>query len=226
MTTPSATEPHTIVVVGVDFSPSSDLAVREALRWVRRDPAAELHLVHVLSEREGGLTESGRIQGRERLLAEIPPQVRRVAAELAGILGLDAPPATFGVHVRIGSAARVLVQLSVDVRATLIMVGTHGRGPIGRLVLGSVAQDLVGVARCPVLVVREQDYAGVKATDHLEPPCPACEVKRRETAGATWWCDVHARPHVATHIYSSTQAGASWSTHDSEISAIGVDASR
>lgn len=218
------TEARAVVVVGVDFSPVSETAVREALRAVRRDPHGELHVVHALSEREGGLTETRRIEGRARLLDEIPAHLRAFVAKQAKALGEGETPETFGVHVRIGPAARVIVQLSADVAATLVVVGTHGRGAAARLVLGSVAQELVHSARCPVLVARDPSYDGMKATEHLDPPCDACIAKRRATKGESWWCDVHARPHVSTHIYRSSQAGSSWATHDSEVSATGVDA--
>jgi nucleotide-binding universal stress UspA family protein len=212
------TQPRTVVVVGVDFSPASELAVREALRAVQRAGDGELHAVHALSEHEGGLTETKRMAGRSRLLDELPEYVRIVVAKEAQALGILAPPSVFGVHVRIGPAARVIVQLSVDVTATLVVVGTHGRDALGRMLLGSVAAQLVRDARCPVLVARAQSYDGVRGSDQIDPPCPACLEKRRATASATWWCDVHARPHITTHIYTPSQAGTSWATHDAEVS--------
>jgi nucleotide-binding universal stress UspA family protein len=47
------------------------------------------------------------------------------------------------------------VALAVDERADLVVIGTHGRGGIDRALLGSVADRVVRLARCPVLTVRE-----------------------------------------------------------------------
>ncbi|MHB1714935.1 MAG: universal stress protein [Acidithiobacillus ferrooxidans] len=39
----------------------------------------------------------------------------------------------------------------------MLVVGSHGHGAIGRLLLGSVANDIVHYARCPVLVVKQTE---------------------------------------------------------------------
>ncbi|MGH7338241.1 MAG: universal stress protein, partial [Myxococcota bacterium] len=52
------------------------------------------------------------------------------------------------------SAAAGLLQAAKDLAADLVIVGTHGRGGLARLALGSVAQNVVNDAPCPVLVIR------------------------------------------------------------------------
>lgn len=52
------------------------------------------------------------------------------------------------------TATAGLVQAATDLAADLVIIGTHGRGGIARLALGSVAQHVVTDAPCPVLVVR------------------------------------------------------------------------
>ncbi len=53
----------------------------------------------------------------------------------------------------IGSPAERLADLAEDERAELVVVGSRGRGAFKAAFLGSVSNSLVGVARCPVLVV-------------------------------------------------------------------------
>lgn len=211
-----------VVVAGVDFSPFSQEAVREALRHAVSQPDGELHLVHVLREGEGGVTRSVRIKGQERLLEELPKHLRSFAFEAVRSLGGQVPSSRLGVHVRIGSPAVAIVQLCVDLGANLVVVGTHGGGKLENIVLGSVAQDLVRLARCPLLIARATDYDSLPASERALPPCAACIDARQASAGADWWCAVHGRAHVATHVYSSAHS-VNWGSHDAEASVTGID---
>lgn len=53
-----------------------------------------------------------------------------------------------------GDAGESIVEASESEAADLIVVGTHERGAVGRLFLGSVSDHVVRHARCPVMVVR------------------------------------------------------------------------
>ncbi len=57
-------------------------------------------------------------------------------------------------EVRIGSPAAEIVAAASDLHADLICIGTHGRGGLARVILGSVAELIVRQAPCPVLTVR------------------------------------------------------------------------
>ena len=56
------------------------------------------------------------------------------------------------------SPASAIVAYGRRVKAELIIVGTHGRGPLTHLVLGSVAERVVRTAPCPVLTVRYPEH--------------------------------------------------------------------
>jgi nucleotide-binding universal stress UspA family protein len=56
--------------------------------------------------------------------------------------------------VRAGSAHNEIVSLATDERAELIIMGTHGRTGLNRVLLGSVADRVIRLAPCPVLTVR------------------------------------------------------------------------
>lgn len=56
-------------------------------------------------------------------------------------------------HVRFGQAQREILTVAEAETADLIVMGTHGRGALERLVFGSTLQGVVRAARCPVLIV-------------------------------------------------------------------------
>ncbi len=67
------------------------------------------------------------------------------------VLGED-PPVLVHPQVKEGNAAKLLIDLSED--ADMLMVGTRGHGGFADLLLGSVSQNVVAHAKCPVVVVR------------------------------------------------------------------------
>ena len=56
--------------------------------------------------------------------------------------------------VTFGSPAKAIVDYARDNGINLIVMGTHGRGGFAHLLLGSVAEQVVRTAECPVLTVR------------------------------------------------------------------------
>ena len=68
----------------------------------------------------------------------------------AGTNGLEARAA-----LRTGVAYQEIVALTLDGQADLIVLGTHGRGGMSRMLLGSVADRVIGLAPCAVLSFRE-----------------------------------------------------------------------
>ncbi|HKF70044.1 MAG TPA: universal stress protein, partial [Vicinamibacterales bacterium] len=63
-------------------------------------------------------------------------------------------PATKAVVMTSGSAAYAIVDYARENGIDLIVLGTHGRGVLAHLMMGSVAERVVRIANCPVLTVR------------------------------------------------------------------------
>ncbi len=63
-------------------------------------------------------------------------------------------------RVRVGQPFEEIVKAADEERFDMIVLGTHGRGGLDRLLLGSVADRVIRVARCPVLTVRERKLEG------------------------------------------------------------------
>ena len=99
--------------------------------------------------------------------------------------------AHFYVHTRIGDPAAAILGAARDVQAEMIIVGTHSKKGVRRLLLGSVSEKIVREADCPVLVLRELTYGVESAGLQPEPPCGHCLSTRANTNGQSWWCSEH-----------------------------------
>jgi nucleotide-binding universal stress UspA family protein len=133
------------ILFPTDLSPVST----EALQWatsLARDTGATLLIVHVEEppvaygggELYYGLDVGDREQLRQSLLKVQP-----------------ADPQVPCVHkLLVGDPARAIVQTAEDEHADLIVMGTHGRTGLTRLLMGSVAEAVVRNAPCPVLTVK------------------------------------------------------------------------
>ncbi|MEI8255207.1 MAG: universal stress protein [Deltaproteobacteria bacterium] len=190
------------IVVGVDFAETGHNALRAGVRSALMRPSAVIHVVWVVPNSEKSSRSIKVIARRSEALAEAPRRLRAYLAEQAkaieGLAGLKVI-----IHARLGSPAEAILQLCVDVGAELVVVGTHGYRGVKRVVLGSVAQDLVEIARCPVLVARPRDYKGLPLSAKPDPLCPECIKTRAASEGATLWCEYHSRSQVRPHAYGT-----------------------
>jgi nucleotide-binding universal stress UspA family protein len=85
------------------------------------------------------------------------------------------------VFIELGSDYEQILRRAEEWQAELIAVGTHGRTGLKRLLLGSVADQIVRSAHCPVLVARPSPTGAVLAATDLEDPAlPAIELAAAE----------------------------------------------
>jgi universal stress protein A len=136
------------IVVPTDFSECAQEAWRVARR-IASFAGSELVLAHVLAaapQKEGLLLPEPGPTQEERLQKRAADSLDEWAATADGT--------TVRTAVKSGRPADEIVSLASDERADLIVMGTHGRGDITRLLLGSVADAVVRHAPCPVLLVR------------------------------------------------------------------------
>jgi hypothetical protein len=103
-------------------------------------------------------------------------------------------------HLGEGDPSRVIAQMASDLDADVLFVGTHGRRGMARWVMGSIAEQLVRRAPCPVYVAREKTH-GTSAGAEVEPPCPDCLALQRATQGAKLWCPRHEQRHPRPHLH-------------------------
>ncbi|WP_164103930.1 universal stress protein [Candidatus Laterigemmans baculatus] len=142
----TSTPPTSTVLCPVDFSPASEVAIRVAVEEAeRRD--AQLDLLHVWTPQPAFLTDS------MGAAVEIPPPLDDLRGQLDAI-DIPLPADRVRRHVAVGSAVDTIVDMSEDLHADLIVMGTHARHGLARWILGSVVEPVLRAAPCPVLVVR------------------------------------------------------------------------
>jgi len=136
------------VLCPVDFSNSSDAALQYA-SILAREANALLTLVHVeetLPEYPADIAGYGMgVVAIERkrsddLLASVRPSIERVRFER---------------RVLKGDPAHEILRFAEQENVDLIVMGTHGRSGLSRLLMGSVAETVLRRAKCPVLTVRQ-----------------------------------------------------------------------
>jgi len=148
------------MVLATDGSELAADAGRRALALL--PSGVEVVLVTVAGVEATDDTGAGGIEGPDIT----PQELERIRdeARLEGESVLTKTASALGVvgcraKVLIGDPARAICDFARDVGADLIVVGSHGRGPVRRALLGSVSDAVVRHAPCPVLVVRS-DSAG------------------------------------------------------------------
>jgi nucleotide-binding universal stress UspA family protein len=138
--------PVQTVLLATDLSPTSGPATDEAFAIAGRN-RAELLVVSVIDPTTLRLP-GGRFGARVDQLRE---RREPVAQHLVERGRRD------GVHVRFliweGDPAESILDAANAESADIVVLGSHGRGPVGRLLLGSVSQHVVRHARVPVVVV-------------------------------------------------------------------------
>ena len=106
-----------------------------------------MQLPHSFDFAEGPLAAQAVLEMRDRMVSKGQELVARAAEALTA----DGGQTSTGVVV--GNAARTILQYAANWGADLIVVGTHGRRGIDRLLFGSVAEAIVREAGCPVQTV-------------------------------------------------------------------------
>jgi nucleotide-binding universal stress UspA family protein len=173
------------IVIALDGSEYSEIVLEHALDQAARHDAPDLHVLAVVEHD-----------------CEIAAAKVRLATEiLEGLATFRAgrPAWRTTLHVCAGKASEEIVDLAAEVLADLVVIGRYGiHDRHGHLTAhhggrrrGSIADDVLERAPCPVLVV--------KLTDHpveAQPQCPACVEIRALSDGARWFCAEHASDRV------------------------------
>jgi universal stress protein A len=185
------------ILFATDFSDLADEAARVACDYAERFQA-RIHLFHVFSPGEVEVTKL-LSHTRETLMPGAPTIIVTTA----------------------GDPAEEIVRYATGHRIDLIVLGTHGRSGVSRVLLGSVAERVVRTAPCPVLVVPERDRTptaagGARAvaassTPALEQPaegrgrCLVCSQRSRDLVCGP--CRAKIRGEALVHKRQDERAG-------------------
>lgn len=167
------------VVVADDFSPSSRAALDRAAEIACRAPWHVLHFVTAIDPIAGiPFIPHQRI---DAAYAEVVHDAlgERVRESFAG-REASAEVHVF-LHARIGKPAEEILGVASDVGADLVIVGSHARSGLTRVVLGSVSEQVVREALCPVMVARAKTYRDVELARviHFDGPIGAYQRPHR-----------------------------------------------
>jgi universal stress protein A len=145
----------TRLLVPVDFSPSARAAVDYAT-FLAGKHAAEVTVLHVWEA-------AGYVGGDALSMLPIgaggPPgweqargDVQREVELFLGKAGVS--PRKTAVRVEAGEPSDTILRIAKEVQADLVVMGTHGRAGLSRLLIGSVAEAVLRRSTCPVLTIR------------------------------------------------------------------------
>lgn len=148
------------VLVATDFSEPSESALRYGREFARTFGAA-LHVLHVV---ENPMTWAGPEAVNVdfvRLRAELEAGAQNTLNRIVNSEDRDQLKAVTAVRTGSATAAEIAAYAR-DNGIDLILVGTHGRGMMGHVFLGNVAEKVVRIAPCPVLTVRHPEHEFIR----------------------------------------------------------------
>ena len=158
MLTAAAAGPFQIkrILVPIDFSDCATKALRYAVPLAKQH-GASLNLVHVISSAIHSYGEYGPIWTRP---IESELEVTKKALQKLAEAQIRNVP--FNVDIRIGAPHLEITQFARSEQIDLIVIATHGYTGFKHVLLGSVAENVVRFAPCPVLVVKVQEREFVR----------------------------------------------------------------
>jgi nucleotide-binding universal stress UspA family protein len=144
------------VLVATDFSEPSDAALRYGREFARTFNAT-LHVLHVVDN----VTLQYGVESYGAMLPELQQEIESAArTKLDGLLNEEDRAALHAQPVIVTDAAKAaaIVGYANEHHIDLIVMGTHGRGTVSRLLMGSVAERVVRTATCPGLTAHHPEH--------------------------------------------------------------------
>lgn len=142
------------ILVPVDGSRASNLGLREAIR-LAKGQRARVQLVHVADQHYvlmSGMEAGVRIDDLMKSIEQAGRRILRNAEAVVKRNGLSCSSVL--LETMTGPAADPIVRQARKWRAQLIVIGTHGRRGLKRVVMGSDAEQIVRTSPVPVMLVR------------------------------------------------------------------------
>lgn len=132
------------ILVATDGSKNSESAIE--------------HAIAVAHEKRSRITAISVVQTDEEMIALAPEHIQTLVEKSLKYLEeikkrCNEKGVAVETFVREGEPHDQIIRLADEVGATLIIMGTHGRKGIKRLLMGSVTERTIGYARCPVLII-------------------------------------------------------------------------
>lgn len=138
---------HATIVLPYDYSDEANATLDETLSMA--DDESHLHMIHVLVPTQMLSVEPG-------IIFDLGSEEERIAAAVQGMQERipDRADRKIEFVAKIGDPGSEIVEYAREIAADLIVMPSHGRSGIRRLLLGSVAERVLRLADCPVLIIR------------------------------------------------------------------------
>ncbi len=139
------------VILPFDFSEQSISAIDKAIEM--SEESTSLHVIHVVDPTPIMISMDPALPvpasyDHDRYQQSLEEMTKRFA---------EGKYARLKVHCVVGDPGSAIVDYAKSVRADLIIMPSHGRTGLTRLLMGSVAERVLRLANCPVLILREPD---------------------------------------------------------------------
>jgi nucleotide-binding universal stress UspA family protein len=147
------------ILVPTDFSEASEAALDYA-KGLATAFGASIHVIHVT---EDLLAHAWSAEVYVASMPNLREEIEKEARERLAAMLTDAERERFHVTTEViaGNPFLEIVRYAKANAIDIIVIGTHGRGPIAHMLLGSVAERVVRKAQCPVVTVRLPEHAFV-----------------------------------------------------------------
>ena len=138
------------ILVPLDGSDLAEAALETAIDILRERPETTLLLMRAAESESSRSAECDVVMNKARAVREAECYLNGVAAGLreCGITAVR-------TAVWYGAAAPTIVEVAAIEKVDLIIMTSHGRGGVGRLIFGSVAESVLHGTRIPILLVRD-----------------------------------------------------------------------
>ena len=158
------------ILFATDFSPCSEAAI-PILRSLALCCGSTVHVVHVVPP----IVRSSRPLG---MAPELETEYWEADREMQALVaGAEFSEISCTSAVEMGKVGEVLNRLAEEIHMGLIILGTHGRRGIKKLVLGSTAEEIIRTAPCPVLTIGPQASRDAKLSPALGPILVAIDLE-------------------------------------------------
>jgi nucleotide-binding universal stress UspA family protein len=134
------------ILVATDGSPYSESAIAEAMNYAK-SYGGKLKIVNAIYSNDEFIATAPDVV--EKMIVKARAGLEE-AQKKAQAEGIDAE-----IFVRDGEPYKVIVDLANEIEADTIVMGSHGRTGLKRILMGSVASRVIGFAHCPVMVVNK-----------------------------------------------------------------------
>ncbi|HEY1647085.1 MAG TPA: universal stress protein [Terracidiphilus sp.] len=206
------------IVVATDLESRSEPALEYAHK-LAANYGARIVLAHSIDPVD--YARSDGIPGR--ILRTLPEEARAALDSLACRLLQEAIPTHS--EVRQGAVAQMLLDVARQYEAGLIVIGTRGMDGVGPLLVGSIAEQLVRLAPCPVLAVSADWNAGPYRPMPGGPVLLAIERNEAaQAAAATAYslAEIFGRPLIVLHARTAAETSAFLNPGSAKLEEFGI----